>query len=129
MWKVKLRFLVVESPVFERFIDIVYNLLVVLVISCFVCFSFPIPRVIPTQGKEDKGKGKFKLDLGLKMPKVNLGFIKGEEEEDEVDVVRIELSLISFHFGVFLYYGNRNIFSVHTLHMFLLVNLSVCTCW
>ena len=44
-------------------------------------FSFP-PDVTPLQGKE--GKGKFKLDLGLKLPKVNLGFVKGEEEEEEV---------------------------------------------
>ena len=39
------------------------------------------------QGKE--GKGKF--HLGLKLPKVNLGFVKGEEEEE---VVRIEAKLI-----------------------------------
>ena len=45
-------------------------------------FSHPIPNATPLQGKE--GKGKFKLDLGLKLPKVNLGFVKGEEEEEEV---------------------------------------------
>ena len=62
----------------------------------FPFFLPPLPHATTLYGKD--GKGKFKLDLGLKLPKVNLGFVKGEEEEEEVVRIAAEFDSSSvFH--------------------------------